>query len=254
MKTVILAGGLGTRLSEYTETIPKPMVTIGGKPILWHIMSHYAKYGHKDFVIALGYKASVIRDYFLNYKALNSDFTINLSSGAVISHGSVEEDWNVTLVHTGDASMTGGRIKRLQPFLNGERFLCSYGDGVSNVDLRKLMSHHLKNRCDLTLTAVRPTARFGELTIEDDTVTEFSEKPQIQAGWVNGGFFVMEPCIFNFLDDDQTILERSPLERMAVEQRVGAYKHHGYWQCMDTKRDHDALENLWETGKAPWLC
>lgn len=253
MKTVILAGGLGTRLSEYTESIPKPMVTIGGKPILWHIMSHYAKYGHKDFVIALGYKASVIRDYFLNYKALNSDFTINLSSGDVISHGSVEEDWTVTLVHTGDASMTGGRIKRLQPFLDGERFLCSYGDGVSNVDLRELIAHHSKNKSDLTLTAVRPTARFGELTIRDDMVTGFSEKPQIQDGWVNGGFFVMEPCIFNFLEDDQTILERTPLERMAVEQRVGAYKHYGYWQCMDTKRDHDALEKLWDTGKAPWL-
>jgi glucose-1-phosphate cytidylyltransferase len=253
MKTVILAGGLGTRLSEYTESIPKPMVTIGGKPILWHIMSHYAKYGHKDFVIALGYKASVVRDYFLNYKALNSDFTINLSSGDVISHGSVEEDWNVTLVHTGDASMTGGRIRRLQPFLDGERFLCSYGDGVSNVDLGKLIAHHSKNKSDLTLTAVRPTARFGELTISGDIVTGFSEKPQIQDGWVNGGFFVMEPCIFNFLEDDQTILERNPLERMAVEQRVGAYKHYGYWQCMDTKRDHDALEKLWNTGKAPWL-
>jgi len=252
MKTVILAGGFGTRLAEYTDVVPKPMVHIGGKPILWHIMNSYAKYGYKDFYLALGYKAEIIRDYFLNYRVLNSDFTIDLASGVVQPHRQAGEDWRVTLVDTGNNSMTGGRLLRLQEFLKNERFLLTYGDGVSDVDLKALITQHEKENREVTLTAVRPRARFGELVVNGKAVCKFSEKPQIDQGWINGGFFVMEPSIFERIDGDDTVLEQEPLEGLARDGKLGAYRHEGYWQCMDTKRDRDALNNLWNQGIAPW--
>jgi len=252
MKVIILAGGLGTRLSEYTDLIPKPMVKIGGKPIIWHIMNSYAKFGHKDFYIALGYKADLVKDYFLNYRMLNSDFTTNLKDGSITPHALDETDWTVTLVNTGDHTMTGGRLKKLQKFVDGERFMLSYGDGVSNVNINELISKHKSSNREVTLTAVRPPARFGEMELVEDKVVSFQEKPQIKAGWINGGFFVMEPSIFNYLDGDATVLEREPLEAISAKGQLNAYKHTGYWQCMDTKRDHEALEAQWLTGNAPW--
>ena len=252
MKVIILAGGLGTRLSEYTDLIPKPMVRIGGKPILWHIMNSYAKYGYKDFYIALGYKADVVKDYFLNYRILNSDFTTNLGNGSVTPHILDDTDWTVTLVNTGDHTMTGGRLKRLKKFVDGERFMLSYGDGVSDVNISKLVAEHHSNKKEVTLTAVRPPARFGEMELVEKNVVSFREKPQINAGWINGGFFVMEPSIFNYIENDETVLERRPLELLSSKGQLNAYKHTGYWQCMDTKRDHDALEAQWLSGNAPW--
>lgn len=252
MKVIILAGGLGTRLSEYTDLIPKPMVKIGGKPIIWHIMNSYAKFGHKDFYIALGYKADLVKDYFLNYRMLNSDFTTNLKDGSITPHVMDETDWTVTLVNTGDHTMTGGRLKKLQKFVDGERFMLSYGDGVSDVNINELISKHKSSNKEVTLTAVRPPARFGEMELVENKVVSFQEKPQIKAGWINGGFFVMEPIIFNYLDGDATVLEREPLEAISAKGQLNAYKHTGYWQCMDTKRDHEALEAQWLTGNAPW--
>ena len=252
MKVVLLAGGFGTRLAEYTESIPKPMVPIGGKPILWHIMQQYASYGHKDFYLALGYKAQIVKEYFLNYRALNADFTVDLQTGAVTPHQLDEVDWRVTLVDTGLQTMTGGRVKRMQSFIGNETFLLTYGDGVANVDLDELLKFHRQHGKLVTMTAVRPTARFGEIELKDDEVISFQEKPQLHDGWINGGFFVIEPEFFNFIENDQTMLERHPLEKVAQNKQLMAFCHEGFWQCMDTKRDHQLLENLWEQG-APWM-
>jgi len=252
MKVVILAGGFGTRLSEYTESIPKPMVTVGGKPILWHIMNTYATFEHKDFYIALGYKAEVIKEYFLNYRTLNSDFTVDLSSGNVVAHQQDAVDWKVTLVDTGLNSMTGGRVKRMQDFIGNEPFLLTYGDGVADIDLDALIKFHKDHGKMVTVSAVHPGARFGELDINNNVVTSFKEKPQVTQGWINGGYFVIEPEFFDLIEGDSTILEKSPLEKAAQMGELMSYQHNGFWQCMDTKRDRDSLENLWETDSALW--
>jgi glucose-1-phosphate cytidylyltransferase len=251
MKVIILAGGFGTRLSEYTDLIPKPMVSVGGKPILWHIMQTYAKFGHKDFYVALGYKAEVIKDYFLNYRPLNADFTIDLSSGEVTAHQLTPVDWRVTLVNTGDASMTGGRLKRMQPFIGNETFMLTYGDGVADINLDALFDFHRSQRKMITVSAVRPTARFGELELDGARVSKFQEKPQMHDGWINGGYFVIEPDFFDLIPGDNTLLEREPLEQAAEAGELIAYRHNGFWHCMDTKRDHELLESLWAKG-APW--
>jgi len=251
MKVIILAGGLGTRLAEYTESIPKPMVPIGGRPILWHIMKSYAHYGHKDFYLALGYKAENVKDYFLNYHLLNCDFTVDLSSGKVEPHQTEDTDWRITLVDTGLETMTGGRIKRLKSFIGNEPFLLTYGDGVSDIDIDALIKFHKSHNKMITLSAVRPAARFGDLDFDGDRISSFQEKPQLHEGWINGGFFVVNPEFFDLIDDDSQMLERKPLERAVKEGELMAYKHEGFWHCMDTKRDHDLLESLWDKG-APW--
>lgn len=252
MKVIILAGGFGIRLSEYTENIPKPMVTIGGRPILWHIMSNYAKYGFNDFNLALGYKAEIIKEYFLHYRSLNSDFTVSMSNGDIAYHQTDTVDWRVTMVDTGKNSMTGGRVKRMQPFIGNERFLLTYGDGLSNVNLDELLSFHESHGKMVTVTAVHPGARFGELEIEEKQVKSFKEKPQTGKGWINGGFFVIEPEFFDFIEGEQTVLEQAPLEKAAAAGELMAFQHEGYWQCMDTKRDRDTLEELWLSDNPPW--
>jgi glucose-1-phosphate cytidylyltransferase len=252
MKVIILAGGLGSRLSEYTENIPKPMVTVGGKPILWHIMNRYAKYGFNDFYLALGYKAEVIKEYFLNYRNLNSDFTINLSTGSIYSYQENKNDWKVTLIDTGKETMTGGRVKRMQSFIENKTFLLTYGDGVADINIDELIKFHKSHGKMVTVSAVRPSARFGELDIDKGLVTAFQEKPQTKHGWINGGYFVIEPEFFDFIKDDKTILEKEPLERVSALGQLMAYHHHGFWQCMDTKREKDILEELWKSMKAPW--
>jgi len=252
MKVVILAGGFGSRLGEYTESIPKPMVTIGGKPILWHIMNTYAKYGHKDFYIALGYKSEVIKEYFLNYRALNSNFTVDLSNDNIIAHQQDAVDWKVTLVDTGINSMTGGRVKRMQDFIGSERFLLTYGDGVSDINLDELVKFHKNHGKMVSVSAVHPSARFGELDINDNIVTSFKEKPQVTQGWINGGYFIIEPDFFDLIKDDTTILEKEPLEKVAQMGELMSYQHSGFWQCMDTKRDRDFLEGIWKADSAPW--
>ncbi|XDZ70414.1 glucose-1-phosphate cytidylyltransferase [Alphaproteobacteria bacterium LSUCC0744] len=252
MKVIILAGGFGSRLSEYTETVPKPMVSVGGRPILWHIMRTYAHFGHKDFYLALGYKAEVIREYFLHYHLVNSDCTVDLSSGKVVPHQTDEADWRVTLVQTGLNSMTGGRVKRLQSFFCDEPFMLTYGDGLANIDLNALLKFHRSHGKMVTVTAVRPGARFGELMIDSDQVKSFQEKPQMGQGWINGGYFVIQPEFFDLIAGDSTILEREPLEEVARMGELMAFRHDGFWQCMDTKRDRDSLEQLWQAGSAPW--
>jgi glucose-1-phosphate cytidylyltransferase len=252
MKVVILAGGFGTRLSELTESIPKPMVAIGRRPILWHIMRTYAHFGHNEFHLALGYKAALIKEYFLNYKSLNANLTVDLATGTVLSHQTEEIDWKVTLVDSGLSSMTGGRVKRLQPFIGNETFMLTYGDGVSDIDLDALLRFHRSHGKMVTVTAVHPGARFGELVIDSDKVESFVEKPQMQNGWINGGYFVIEPEFFDFLEGDSTVLEKEPLETVARLGELMAYRHEGFWQCMDTKRDRDLLEDLWQSGKARW--
>ena len=251
MKVILLAGGYGTRLAEYTDVIPKPMVPVGGKPILWHIMHTYAHYGHKDFYIALGYKAEVIKEYFLNYRALNSDFTVDLADGHVEPHHLDPIDWKVTLVNTGGNSMTGGRVKRLQSFIGSETCMLTYGDGVADIDLDALLEFHRSHGKMLTVSAVRPAARFGELEMSGSQVVSFEEKPQLHEGWINGGYFVVEPEFFDLIAGDSTLLEREPLERACAMGEFMAYRHEGFWHCMDTKRDHELLESLWLTG-APW--
>jgi len=252
MKVVILAGGYGTRLSEYTESIPKPMVTIGGRPILWHIMNTYAGFGHNDFYLALGYKAEVIKEYFLHYKNLNVDFTINLSSGDIKSHQNDEIDWKVSLVKTGIDSMTGGRLKRMQKYIGNETFMLTYGDGLSNIDIEALLKFHRSHGKMVTVTAVHPLARFGELEISKDQVTSFQEKPQTSQGWINGGYFVIEPEFFDLIECDDVILEKEPLETVAKNGELMAFHHNGFWQCMDTKRDRDSLEKMWLSSNPPW--
>ena len=252
MKVIILAGGVGTRLSEYTESLPKPMIKIGGKPILWHIMKTYAHFGHTDFYVALGYKAELIKEYFLHYRTLNADFTVDLGTGVVNSHQLDEVDWKVTLVNTGQHSMTGGRVKRMKPYIGNETCLLTYGDGLSNVDLNQLITFHKSHGKMVSVTAVHPGARFGELEMKGEKVTSFQEKPQTRQGWINGGYFVIEPEFFDLIQEDQTILEREPLERASQMGELMAFHHKGFWQCMDTKRDHDNLEEFWRSGKAPW--
>lgn len=251
MKVILLAGGFGTRLAEYTDVIPKPMVPIGGRPMLWHIMQRYARFGHKDFYVALGYKAEVIKEYFLNYRALNADFTIDLASGTIRPHQTDSVDWRVTLVNTGDTTMTGGRVKRMKPYIGDEPFLLTYGDGVADIDLNALLSFHRGHGKMITVSAVRPAARFGELELDGARVSSFKEKPQLHEGWINGGFFVIEPQFFDLIDGDSTLLEREPLEQAAKAGQLMAYRHEGFWHCMDTKRDHELLEALWKKG-APW--
>jgi len=253
MKVIILAGGFGTRLAEYTVTIPKPMVPIGGKPILWHIMQTYANFGHQDFYVALGYKAEMVKEYFLNYRLHGSDFTLDLSNGKIDAHYENNVDWRVTLIQTGDKSMTGGRAKQMHKFIGNETCLLTYGDGVSDVDIDALLKFHKSHGKLVTVTAVRPAARFGELEIESNKVKSFREKSQLNEGWINGGYFVIEPAFFDFIEGDETMLEREPLEIAAAKGELMAYKHDGFWQCMDTKRDHEMLETLWSSGKAPWL-
>lgn len=252
MKVIILAGGFGTRLSEYTESIPKPMVAVGGRPILWHIMNTYAHFGHKDFYVALGYKAELIKEYFLHYRSLNADFTVDLSTGSVMPFQADSVDWRVTLVNTGLESMTGGRVKRMQPFIGNEPFLLTYGDGVADIDLNSLLQFHRSHGKMVTVTAVHPGARFGELVINQEQVEHFQEKPQMADGWINGGYFVIQPEFFDLIEGDLTVLERKPLEQVAQMGELMAYRHDGFWQCMDTKRDRDILEELWHSGKAPW--
>jgi glucose-1-phosphate cytidylyltransferase len=252
MKVIILAGGFGVRMSEYTETIPKPMVTVGGRPILWHIMSRYAHFEHKDFYLALGYKAELVKEYFLNYRSLNADFTVDLNSGDIESHQTDDTNWRVTLINTGLESMTGGRVKRLQSYIGNETFMLTYGDGVADVNVDALLEFHKGHGKMVTVSAVHPSARFGELLMEDHKVLNFEEKPQIGQGWINGGYFIIEPDFFDLIDGDTTIMEREPLEKAAAMGELMAYQHNGYWQCMDTKRDRDNLEKLWNAGKAPW--
>ena len=252
MKVVILAGGLGSRLMEETEAKPKPMVEGGGQPILWHIMRHYAHYGFKEFYVALGYRGQVIKRYFLDYYKLSGHVSVDLGTGARQVDNREPEDWQVHLIDTGLSTNTGGRVKRLQPFLEGEPFMLTYGDGVCDINLQELLRFHRSRGRVGTVTAVRPPARFGGLIFNGDLVTEFTEKPQIGEGWINGGFMVFEPGIFKYLDDDQSSLEADALEKLARDGQLAAYRHDRFWQCMDTLRDLRLLESLWQTGRAPW--
>ena len=252
MKVIILAGGLGTRLGELTERKPKPMIEIGNKPILWHIMKIYASFGFNEFIVALGYKSLEIKNFFSNYALNTKDFEIDMATGNINFLDKDDLNWKVTLVDTGLNTMTGGRIKRLKDFINEETFMLTYGDGVADINIRELFHFHKKNKKIVTVTAVRPIARFGELVIEDTLVRDFQEKPQISEGWVNGGFFVCEPSVFDFIKDDQTVFERDPLEDICKIHQLAAFKHNGFWQCMDTKRDKKNLDDLWQRNKAYW--
>jgi len=251
MNVVILAGGLGSRLAEETELKPKPMVEVGGYPILWHIMKHYAHYGFKEFFLALGYKGEMIKRYFLDYSSLNGSMTINLASGEVATQDKACEDWTVHLIDTGLQTLTGGRVKRLQPLLRNETFMVTYGDGVSDINLGELLRFHRSHGRLATVTAVRPPARFGGLIFDGDLVSEFTEKPQIGEGWINGGFLVFEPDVFEYLKGDSS-LEADVLEQLAADKQLVAYRHDSFWQCMDTMRDKLLLENLWQSGQMPW--
>ncbi len=253
MKVAILAGGYGTRLSEETDIKPKPMVDIGGKPIIWHIMKHYSHYGHNEFVILCGYKSYYIKEYFANYFLHQSDVTFDIKNNKMEIHNNTSEPWKVTLVDTGLETMTGGRVKRAEKFLKDDTFLLTYGDGVSDIDLEKLISFHKKNGKLMTLTSVQPDGRFGALELEGDLIRKFAEKPKGDGSWINGGFFVCEPKIFDYITEgDATILERSPLEKLANERQLVAFKHEGFWRPMDTLRDKVQLEQLWADKKAPW--
>jgi glucose-1-phosphate cytidylyltransferase len=254
MKVAILAGGTGSRLSEETVSKPKPMVEIGGQPILWHIMKYYAQWGHNDFLIALGYKGEYVKRYFVDYSSLSSDLTVSFADGSVTRHenGKVMEDWTVSLIDTGLDSQTGGRIKRLEEHVGGETFMLTWGDGVSTVDLDALLAFHRSHGKLATLTAVRPPARFGHLELDGERIAEFSEKPQTGEGWINGAFFVLEPGVFDYIDNDETRFEREPLERLAAEGQLMAYRHYDFWQCMDTLREKMFLDELWAGGRAPW--
>jgi glucose-1-phosphate cytidylyltransferase len=252
MKVVILAGGLGTRLAEETEVKPKPMVEIGGRPILWHILKHYAQYGFKEFIIALGYKGEAIKQFFRDYQTLNGDMTIRLAENVAERHLKERDDWTVHLIDTGLHTMTGGRVRRLRPWLQGEPFMLTYGDGVCNVDLRELLAQHRQCARRATVTAVRPPARFGGLIFDGDLVAEFTEKPQIGEGWINGGYMVFEPEVLDDIAGDDTSLEQDTLEALARRRQLAAHRHGGFWQCMDTLRDKRQLEQLWREGRAPW--
>ncbi len=255
-KAVILAGGKGTRLAEETSMRPKPMVEIGGKPILWHIMKMYSHYGINEFVICLGYKGQMIKEYFLNYALLSSDITVHTranQSPEFVVHKSIAEDWKIVLVETGEDTMTGGRLKQIKPYIEpGESFCMTYGDGVSDVDIGKLIAFHQQNDKLATVTGVRPTARFGQLCMDGNLVTKFQEKPRDEGGYVNGGFFVLSPETLDYIDGDSTIWEKEPLEKLVEEKQINAYLHDGFWYAMDSLRDKITLEDLWSSGKAPW--
>lgn len=252
MKVGILAGGLGTRLAEETETKPKPMVEVGGRPIMWHIMKHYAHYGFQDFAIALGYKGEVIKKYMVDYCSLNSNLTVNMGSGQVQMHQGWRPNWQIDLIDTGLHTNTGGRIKRLIPYMNNETFMLTWGDGVSDINLQDLLAFHRHHGKLATMTVVRPPARFGLPILEGDRVVEFSEKPQIKEGWINGAFFVLEPQVFDYIEGDDTLWEKEPLEGLAQDGQLMAYQYDGFWQCMDTLRDKRRLQTLWDNGNAPW--
>ena len=253
MKVAILAGGVGSRLSEETEVKPKPMVEIGGKPILWHIMKIYADFGYNEFAIALGYRGEVIKKYLVDYCSLNSNLAVNLRTGTVQrSEDGDAPDWRVDLIDTGIGTETGGRVKRLQPVIGNETFMLTWGDGVADIDIDALLRFHRSHGKLATLTAVRPPARFGHLDLDGDQVGEFSEKPQTSEGWINGAFFVLEPEVFDYIEGDATSFERGPLTRLARDGQLMAYRHDSFWQCMDTLRDRKLLEELWAGGNAPW--
>jgi glucose-1-phosphate cytidylyltransferase len=252
IKVVILAGGLGTRLAEETDVKPKPMVEIGGRPILWHIMMHYGFYGLKNFVIALGYKGEVIKKYMTDYCALSGNLTVNMRTGQVTPENEYSMDWVVELIETGLMTETGGRVRRVASRLGNKTFMLTYGDGVSNVDLQDLLRFHRAHGKLATLTAVRPPARFGYMDFDKDQVSRFSEKNQTDVGWINGGFLVLEPEVIDYIDSDDQKLETGPLERLAADGQLMAYKHTGFWQCMDALRDKMLLQKLWESGEAPW--
>ncbi|MCL4849756.1 MAG: glucose-1-phosphate cytidylyltransferase [Bryobacteraceae bacterium] len=252
MKVIILAGGLGTRLAEETTTRPKPMVEIGGYPILWHILNIYASQGIKDFLIACGYRGEMIKDYFHNFSIRNSDYLIDFSNGLRTTIHPCKADWRVALIDTGLQTMTGGRIRRLKTQVCGQTFMATYGDSLGDIDIRALLDFHRSHGRLATVTAVRPPARFGGLTLDGDAVCEFSEKPQTGEGWINGGFFVFQPEVLDYIEGDSTILEREPLERLASEGELMAFRHTGFWQPMDTLREKQLLESLWAGGNAPW--
>jgi glucose-1-phosphate cytidylyltransferase len=245
---------MGTRLAEETEVRPKPMVEIGGRPIIWHIMQRYARFGFNEFVVALGYKGDYVKRYFRDYCALHGNMTVKMKDGDVRSHGRDAEDWTIHLIDTGVDVMTGGRVRRLRSILGDDTFLLTYGDGVASVDLAAQLECHRKRSVTATITAVRPPARFGGLVFgADDRIEQFTEKPQIGEGWINGGFMAFEPEVFRYLENDQTILEAHVLEKLAEEGKLGAYRHDGFWQCMDTVRDLKVLQSFWDSGKAPWI-
>ena len=251
MKVVILSGGFGTRISEYTTVIPKPMIPINGKPIIEHIMEIYSKYGFKDFYLALGYKANVIKEYFYNYEILNSNFKVDFKNRSVTPYKKQEKDWTVNLIDTGENTMTGGRLKRLKDYIKDDTFLLTYGDAVTNLDINEVIKFHYSHGKMITVTGVRPPARFGELTInENNEVLEFKEKPNINEGWINGGFFVIEPRFLDYINGDNCILEKEPLEKAAKSRELVAYLHDGFWHCIDTKRDKDNLEEIIKNNKA----
>jgi len=253
VKVVILAGGLGTRLREETEYKPKPMVEIGGRPILWHIMKSYAHHGYMKFVLCLGYKGDVIRDYFLNYEIRNRDFTVTLGSGGIeIHNGHTEAGWRVTLAETGEKTLTGGRLKRVTPYLKGERFMVTYGDGVADIDIKDLVAFHEKHGKLGTVTAVHPSSRFGELSIDNGTVKVFQEKPQVHEGWINGGYFVFQPEVLDLILGDEESLEQGLLVKLASMRELMVYQHQGFWQCMDTYREVELLNDLWKGSNSPW--
>lgn len=253
MKVVILAGGFGTRISEESHIKPKPMIEIGGKPILWHIMKIYSAYGFNEFVICCGYKAEVIKQYFANYFLLNCDVSFDYNQNNMVQiHNNINEPWKVTVVDTGLNTMTGGRIKRIQPYINNEPFMITYGDGVSNVNISELVKFHENNGELATITVIKPEARFGIADIKGNYVTSFREKSQMDIGWINGGFMVVQPDIFNYIKDDSSILEKDCLGKLSEDNCLTAYKHNGFWQCMDTQRDKQRLEQMWANKEAPW--
>jgi glucose-1-phosphate cytidylyltransferase len=252
MKAVILAGGLGTRISEETQLRPKPMVEIGGKPILWHIMKIYSAHGINEFVVCLGYKGYVIKEYFANYFLHMSDVTFDFRDNGVVVHEKKAEPWKVTLVDTGDQTQTGGRIKRIKKYLDDEVFCFTYGDGVGDVNIKELIEFHHQQNTLATVTAIQPLGRFGELDVRNDKIMRFQEKPKLGESWINGGYFVLSPQVIDYIDDDLTIWEKQPLEQLAKEGQLSAYKHTGFWKPMDTLRDRNALEELWQTDNPPW--
>jgi len=252
MKVIILAGGLGTRLTEETALKPKPMIEIGGFPILWHIMKIYSFYGFNEFVIALGYKGDLIKEYFLNYSEKLSDLTIDYKNNQIIKHQKVNENWIVNLISTGNKSFTGTRLQKAMEFVGKERVMLTYGDGLSDVNIKKLLNFHISHNKLVSLTAVRPSARFGELSFEENRITEFKEKPHYGEGWINGGFFILEPGVLDYIKDIDEPFEKSPLEKLSSDGQLMGYKHTGFWHAMDVLRDKIVLQNLWEQKKAPW--
>lgn len=253
MKVLILAGGYGSRISEESDIKPKPMIEIGGKPIIWHIMKHYSSYGFNEFVILLGYKSYVIKEYFANYFLHNSDVTIDTANQKIEIHNNYSENWKITLIDTGLETMTGGRVKRAKDYIGDETFLLTYGDGVCDVNLQDLMSFHKGHGKKITMTAIQPEGRFGSLKIENDSrVSSFLEKPKGDGAWINGGFFICEPSVLNYIQNDETIFEKEPLENLVKEGELYSFKHEGFWKCMDTLRDKTQLNEMWATGNAKW--